>query len=131
MSSAPPLCRYCGKPLAKRTSSHYVKNDKYGEPFIDSPKTKADCQKLTNETVISVAYHKRLRDGSGARHVWHYSTWDGESYESVYGAGFFCTQVCAVHFANLHAKEGQSTSVYVAALMKQREKLKLLATVGE
>jgi hypothetical protein len=114
--SAPPLCRCCGKPLPKKVTTHYPPK---GAHFFDGPMSKEDCQALSNETVVSVAYHHNGRS-DGVRQVRRFGTWDGESYDSVYGQGFFCTLRCAADFAAAFARRGDSTAAYVAALTKQR-----------
>lgn len=87
-----PLCRYCGAPIAKQTSTHYP-NNPHWRPGPDSPRTWADCQQLTNERVVSVRYF-----GTGAdRHVQRYTTWDGASYVSPY----FCRDEHAKRFAHV------------------------------
>jgi hypothetical protein len=127
MIAVRPLCRYCGKPLAKLTVSHWITAN---DP--DPPIDKAECQQRAGDRqVISVRYGGLWRGHEDIRKVRVYTTWDGESYESVYGAGFFDTQTCATHFANLHARDGRSTSVYVAALVKQSEQLKQAAIAAE
>jgi hypothetical protein len=116
--TAPPLCRYCGKPLAKHTVPHWIGRD---DP--DPPICKEECQQRAgNLQVVSVRYGGSWHGNPDVRQVEFYSTWDGESYLRV--AGHFCTNDHAIRFAGLFAREGKATSDYVAALVKQREQLK-------
>lgn len=106
-SSTQPLCRCCGKKIAKWTTSAYLWNaggsNKMADErlsrnvYIDDPaawpKTKADCQKISNQTVISIQRH-------GDGRVWVFAEWDGESYKD----GTFCTNNCAIDFAYGMAK---------------------------
>lgn len=60
------------------------------------PQSKADAQKLVNQTVVSVGYQK------GSRSAYRFTTWDGESYEQQY----FCTNRCAVDQGLASAQHG-------------------------
>lgn len=80
-----PHCRQCNKPIRKWTDTVY--------PAKGDCRSKADCQKLTNQSVVSVSYWV---DGS----VMRFSTWDGESYDDPY----FCSGKCAEIFGYRAAK---------------------------
>jgi len=58
-SSEQPLCRWCGKAIRKWTSPHNVPSP----PGVNwtgytgsRPTSKAEAQKLTNETIVSISY---------------------------------------------------------------------------
>jgi hypothetical protein len=106
-----PLCRYCGKPLPKRTTSRYLSKD---QPAWN----REDCQHMTNEKVITVRYGLP----GYTNRVRMFTTWDERSYESVYGQGFFCTLRCASNFAGVFARLGHGTSAYYEALEKQEKR---------
>ena len=104
-----PKCRHCGKPIRKRTTMHIFDSHcgdiayfKVHDPRL-RPANKADCQALTNETVVSVRYHDQWRDGEKiGRRLSSFTTWDGESYVDP----FFCNGTCALNFAYMCARAG-------------------------
>jgi hypothetical protein len=96
MIKHPPLCRYCGKAIAKRTStvvfgeaprsrSGQVEYFTYRE---ERPKSKEEAQRLLNSQVVSVRYDVdySLPAEERERFVIRATTWDGEHYEDE----FFC-----------------------------------------
>jgi hypothetical protein len=118
----PPLCRYCGKPIGKRTlalmcyatppNTTYIDRYSGQERPIAVPrhvvgvfKTKADLQRVVNEAVVSI----RKNDDGTIREA---STWDGQSYVSEY----FCNGKHATLFAYLMAANGQQTNAYANAV---------------
>jgi hypothetical protein len=109
-SATPPHCLWCGKRIAKRTTRHDVITYAMWKQSLDNsyatlPKTIADCQKLTNEKVVSVDYQYETDDNydrTGRRVVHHYTTWDGESYRDE----FFCNGDHAQCFAYAAAAHG-------------------------
>ncbi len=117
-----PLCRYCGKPIAKRTDLHWVRDaDSMTQggvtKYVLGPLySKTDCQRHVNQQVVSVSYMPR----KGERRVVSFTTWDGESYVDRY----FHNGTCARDFAYLiaHARPDLSTSAYNEAVAKQRER---------
>ena len=97
-SATQPRCYWCDKPIKKWTEWHNRRNhgDKRDAPLY----SKADCQRLTNGTVVSIRYED-------PRRVWNEETgdydpaptgekrlasafysWDGESYSD----DLFCTR---------------------------------------
>lgn len=112
-SPTQPLCRYCGKAIAKRTTTVQfgstaeaaARNSSYWRYRVETPTTKAEAQKLLNETVVSVKRH-----GNGD--LWMVGVWDGESYVD----GFFHNGKCAKRFAYLMAREGRCTAAYNEAM---------------
>jgi len=77
----------------------------FKQRFETAPKTMADCQKLTNETVVSVEYQYETDSNyerTGRRVVHSYSTWDGESYKDE----FFCNGEHAKYFGYAAAHHG-------------------------
>lgn len=121
----PPLCRYCGKAIPKRTVALMC----YAEPprteYLDHRsgqmrpiavsrhrvgvfRTKAELQKVVNEEVVSVRKHP---DGT----INFASTWDGQSYVSEY----FCNGKHATLFAYVMAKAGEATTSYAKAIAER------------
>lgn len=108
-SSTQPLCRYCAKPIKKtslmvlicreRTQYHsdtlFSRYAHTAEPV----KSKAECEKLTNQQVLSVSWSR----GSTADYdpapekdeITSFGEWDGESYDDL----FFCSGAHAKDFA--------------------------------
>ena len=108
-SPVQPLCRSCGKPIAKRTKMHSVRGSE--QPL----RSKADAQKLTNERVIFLRYHTETdayMKPTGKRRIWFFTTWDGESYVDE----FFCTNNCAMRLAYACARVGKVLSGYKEAV---------------
>jgi hypothetical protein len=105
-----PLCLWCGKRIAKYTTRHNVVtpamwSQSFGQRFDSMPKNLADCQKLTNETVVSVEYQYEQDDNyerTGRKVIHSYSTWDGESYQDK----FFCNGDHAKRFGYAAAHHG-------------------------
>ena len=117
VSDTQPLCRGCDRPIAKWTESYNVIEHRHYRPdgpaegrahvtrfgsarAIDCPipRSKDDCQRLVNETVVNVQYSKDPND----RYVVRFSTWDGESYRDE----FFCTNNCAIALGYAMARKG-------------------------
>ena len=118
ISDTQPLCRGCGRPIAKWTDSYSVVEHRHyrpdgpaegrahverfgsGQRVIDCPipRSKGDCQRLVNETVVNVQYSK----GENDRFVVRFSTWDGQSYQDE----FFCTNNCAIALGYAMARKG-------------------------
>ena len=126
----PPLCRYCGKPIAKRTNwvrftlarTEYQKNETYVR-YIEVPaypKSKAECQKLTNLTVVSVRWAEIYDDNHvmSKPYIESFGEWDGKSYKDAY----FCNGDHAKSFGYVMAGSGYATKAFNAALAKQTEK---------
>jgi hypothetical protein len=117
-SATQPLCLWCGKRIAKVTTSH--RTPKTGFTFDKSEiVTLEELRRTTNEKIVSVKYHhehesyedltpgeiyaKQLkRHVSGRRTVYSYTTWDGESYVDE----FFCNGDHAQRFAYAAARHG-------------------------
>ena len=76
-----PACRYCGKPGSKDCDTIYG-----DEPY--------------NGNLIIVKEKKEILN-FGERVVYTTSVWDGETYKL--NAGSFCTNRCAIAWANDHA----------------------------
>ena len=95
----PPLCRYCGKAIGKRTKT-IMFGDSTGAGCDsgwlatrpERPKSRDEAQRLTNQTVVSVRYGVK---GCGERYNHQASVWDGVSYKDDY----FCSTDHAEQFA--------------------------------
>jgi hypothetical protein len=88
-----PHCRFCGKPIAKHTTTVYFGRSGPDSPWSryvpdHKPETKAEAQRLLNETVVSV---KRY----GGAEIDCVGIWDGESWRDE----FFCNGDHARRFA--------------------------------
>jgi hypothetical protein len=116
--SAGPLCRHCGKPIAKMTGVlrfGATSDQDYGAYWTDStarPRNKAEAQTLTN---LQILRYTTVGDPDGTGFFAKASTWDGESYRDQ----FFCKDECAIDFARLMAKAGHGTNLYVEAKARQ------------
>lgn len=104
-SKAQPYCPFCAKPLRKWTRMVALREPpKEGSqnfrgsdwiirlleiPRDQWPKTKAECQRHSNQQVVSVKYDRQ-------RNITSFGEWDGESYDCA--AGVFCTTGCAAAF---------------------------------
>lgn len=123
-SKTRPLCRYCGKGIAKRTTWKWLVT-KQDVALMDNhfvceklPQTKAEAQKLFNEQVTAVKRRKHTdweTDEVTDLGIDQVTLWDGESWVDE----FFCNGDHAKCFAYLLAREGRCTNSYNAALRKQ------------
>lgn len=120
-SATQPLCRYCGKPIAKYTTSAYFGVGPVSSTIREFPRDKAEAQRFVNGRIIAVKYWRggdnfvRATGFPDHDFVSAASLWDGESYVDE----FFCTQNDARRFAYLFAREGKVTTAYNKAAMKQ------------
>ncbi len=128
-STTQPLCRYCGKPIKKRTHTVFFgqgflnggeRRGQYGfsDQIADKPRTKADAQRHSNYPIVSMSWHYAYTMGSdvGIRdYIDKVSVWDGISYE----AEFFCTGEHAQRFAHVCARDGRATEAYNKAKRAQ------------
>jgi hypothetical protein len=127
-----PLCRYCGKPIAKRTRlvnvdhaetdqrQYHDHTEFWTHVYVTDetwPKNKADCQKLTNRQVVAVKYGAHVRGDYYEHRVRAFSDWDGESYDDP----FFCNGDHAKRLGYLMADGGHCTKKYNEALRTQQE----------
>jgi hypothetical protein len=85
MTTKPPLCKVCGRPVPKHTQWHSWSRSADGP----APLSKAAFQATRNDIVVSVSWN---HDRTGLAHA---STWDGETY--AWG-GHFHAQSCAAIF---------------------------------
>lgn len=114
-----PLCRNCGKPIAKHTESVYPTGTRNEDSGLYS---KADCQKGRNDIVVSIEFSYETNDyfeRTGHRWVSRFTVWDGETYIDQ----FFHNGECARKMGYLYARGGQATRAYNEALAKQQESL--------
>lgn len=112
-----PLCRYCGRPIAKKTTEVAFGVDKPGHIYQtsrpDRVTTRAEASRLVNGTILSV----RQGYGSRAGEIVTASVWDGESYVDAH----FDTGACAAAFGRAMARQFPTWSMpeYHAALAAQ------------
>lgn len=118
--AAPPLCRLCGKPIARRCTSIFFgahrphRYDSWAE-VVEMPATKEEAARFGNGRVVSVRWSER----DGQRYVQRMGFWDGESYVSPY----FCKDECARAFGYFAARNPEyQTSAYVHALSTQERR---------
>ena len=122
-----PLCRYCGKKIAKRPTTVWLEtkerdfpsNFRFSRYLVVSelPRTKEDCQKLTNKTVISISRQVKYdyeTDTRSKEFIRSFNEWDGESYIDNY----FCNGGHAKRFAYAVASAGLGSKAYNEAKEK-------------
>lgn len=116
-SATQPLCRYCGKPIGKYTTTTYFNGRMVGSRR-ETPRTKEEAQALVNQQIVSLRYSRYDPDSRVKTvgepefdFVQWVGLWDGESYKDE----FFCSDVDAIRFAYLFAKTGKMTTAYAAA----------------
>lgn len=122
-STEQPLCRWCAKLIKKHTmtvhiakepASHHGQSSfsRYVYPDV-WPMTKADCQKLTNQNVVSVKRH-HSDDGR----ISSFGEWDGESYDDQ----FFCSGPCArsMGYAACAGRD-MASKAWIGAMRKRHE----------
>ena len=123
-SKTQPLCRYCGKPIAKRTESVNF-NERPSRPDLRGikPLSRAEAQRLVNGKIVSVRWTvpKRLERGEfeptgEPRFISQVGLWDGESYVDE----FFCNGDHAKSFGYSAAQKGMVTAAWQAATLKRR-----------
>ncbi len=118
-----PLCRYCGKPIRKRTTIVYVvpKLNQYHrsgsmQRYVEGvANSLADCRRFTNQQITSISYSPLVDayfEKTGERLVEKFYEWDGESYADPY----FCSGSCAQAFGYLMAKGGHCTRTFNEAM---------------
>lgn len=124
----PPLCRYCGGTIRKRTEMLFCfpeapptesKPDKYTGAILKLavPRhrvgvfhTKAELQRVTNDQIVSITRHHADKTIISAA-----STWNGSSYIDEY----FCSGDHAKRFAYVMAREGHQTKAHAAKAAKK------------
>lgn len=127
-----PICRYCGTPIAKRTSIHYFASPTRTPEPGELPQTKADAQRLVNMQIVSIQRWVTFKDpydglpgepkdptsvrvDLGIRAV---GIWDGKSYVDPY----FCKGEHARYFASAMARSTTfAMPEYHAAMAKRRK----------
>jgi hypothetical protein len=116
----PPLCRYCGKAIRKRTSSwHFGASiESRAEWFNRIPIKPLDLaearRQVGNLQVVSVRW---TRPEGAAAWIDKATAWDGESYED----GFFCNGEHARFFGYAAARKGLAMPDYNAAVKARNE----------
>jgi len=117
-STTPPLCRYCGGPIAKHTTCLFFGRSKgsvSGHDFVERPASIDEVRKFTNHKVTSVRRSGTAADGSSW--VLSANVWDGESYVDE----FFCNGVHARAMGVKAAKMGYRMPAYDRAALRQKE----------
>jgi hypothetical protein len=85
MSKLPPLCRYCGKPIAKKTTTVHFAGPRDARP--EKPQSKAEVERITNGHVVAVRWSRGedyYAKNAGHDIIYQASLWDGESYVDPY-----------------------------------------------
>lgn len=125
-----PLCRYCGKQIAKRTTTWmFGRSEDRRNTYIKSsaakPRSKEEVAKITNMQLVRVRWTKEgeyATEKAGHVFIYQASVWDGESYDDPY----FCNGEHARNFGYLMARAGHATMSYQdsneRALKKNQEK---------
>jgi len=127
-----PLCRNCGKPIAKKTVTVYfitaaAMAERAGRStyaweryVVGDPRTRAEVARLVNDQVTSVK-RGAVRNGKMDHEIIsRANVWDGESYADP----FFCTGTCAQGFGYMVARNFPTirTVDYAAAVKRQQGK---------
>ncbi len=117
-SAKRPVCRSCGRPIAKSTFTYYLRApdpnvtqhggnlDFAGSKTLDVdayPATKAEAQRLVPEQIVSVSHGWSASEGKIAR----FSTWDGESWKDEFFCGGVCAQRYGYRMARMFKREGR------------------------
>lgn len=123
----PPLCRYCGKPIGKRTKTIMfgcVEQESLDSEWLafryEKPRSREEVQRLVNQSLVSV---RHVRDPEGDRHIHQASVWDGVSYKDDY----FCSSDHAQDFAYAVVRSPDNkltTQAYRDARDAQAQKIK-------
>jgi hypothetical protein len=119
-----PLCRYCGKPIGKRTKTimfgcfeQETRDSQWLATRHEKPTSREEVQRLTNQSLVSVRY---VREYEGERYIHQASVWDGSSYKDDY----FCTTDHAQAFAYAVVQSPDNkltTQAYTKALAAQQK----------
>lgn len=112
-----PLCRYCGKPIAKRTERFWIttRTDTVhrGDIVVEAlPRTVAEAQRLTNNRIVSVQRTLNKRE------IDSFTTWDGETYIDW----AFCNGDHARLFGYAAARAGNAMKAYNEAVEAQAQR---------
>jgi hypothetical protein len=107
-----PLCRVCGKKIAKKTEAIWFN----GDP--NPPRTLDEAKARTNLQITSHTWFDRQYGSFVGRHIDSIRVWDGESYVDPY----FCNGTCAKLMAYAAAESGMVTSNYKTAKAKAEVK---------
>jgi hypothetical protein len=124
----PPLCRYCGKPIRKRTESVSFSTFARADLKGVKPHSIAEAQRHVNGKIVSVRWttptkldHGEFVDTGEPRYIDRVSVWDGESYIDE----FFCNGDHAQRYAYAMVRSPHNNAVmpaYAQALAKQKSK---------
>lgn len=117
-----PLCRYCGKPIRKRTrmvcfgatDSQVASSPSFVTFRAERPRSKEEAQSLFNQEIVSVRWLRGEDYGAkqaGFDYITQASTWDGETYDDP----FFCNGDHAKKFAYAAARTGHAMPAYFDA----------------
>ncbi|GGB09131.1 hypothetical protein GCM10011491_41360 [Brucella endophytica] len=115
-----PLCRYCGKKIAKKTETIYFGPEAaahvtdFASSRPEYPTSKEEVQRLVNGQVVGVSWSRGedyYAKKAGCDFIFKASTWDGESYQDP----FFCNGEHAKRFAYALARAGHATQAYQKA----------------
>jgi hypothetical protein len=117
------FCRWCGKRIAKHAThvnvreepSHYDRKSSWNDYIYlgkgNRLRSKTECQKHTNQKILSVSYRDQWIDDVNDRYVSYFNIWDGESYVNE----FFCSGTCAQQMGRAAAAKGFSTKAWRTA----------------
>jgi len=113
-SPVQPLCRYCGKAIAKHTTGAWfgrlTANHLTGD-YREKPTTMEEASKLIGRQVVSVR-----KDDDGT--LFSATVWDGQTYRDE----FFCADKHARMMGEKAAKMGYRMPAYDQAMLASKEK---------
>jgi hypothetical protein len=115
-ATLPPLCRYCGKPVAKETVTVYFGNltHKAANWRAEKPTTVEEAKALHPGKLVSLKWNQ----DKGDRYIWKAHFWDGQTYMNQ----FFCNTDHARKFGRVMATYGHATKAYCEAMTLQKAK---------
>lgn len=107
-STTQPHCRYCGKPIAKKTNGAWFGSKAANGPgnYVEKPKSVEEVRQLTGLQVASVRWDHQHPGPDNF--IFSVTLWDGESYQDEY----FCGPGHAARLGQLLAAAGHCTAAY-------------------
>lgn len=137
-----PLCRWCGRPIRKRTidywfgrnPDHYPQEDDKRRTFREKPTALAEAQRLIgNMKITSVRWHRVRKedaeyldggiiavDPNEFDYIDRATAWDGESYLPRYH--YFCSASCAAELGQAATRHPHNVIGTAYDVARKKEK---------